>query len=647
MRVQLTSGLSRREPDLLQPIRPSHTVDVTFGFISGQIRVIETSAGGCVTIHTPLPLTVNQLPISTINADRIAACMGDLITFTAGPAGGLNYEFFVNGASVQTGASDIFATTGIVNGDQVTVNVTSADGCEQLSMPLTISIYDPPVVTLTSSDLDNIICSGENVTFTGTSPTAVNYNFFLNGVSQQSGPLNFWSSIGLADGDQVHVEVLSGFGCWGGSDTITTLVNALPVAELGVDKDICPGDIIDLSVNMTVGVGPYDVTIDNGVLPISGYNSGDPIPVSPAFTTTYNLVSVTDANGCTSAILTPSSGNLTGSATIGVFDSVQILTQPRSALVCEGIDTSFTVGAIGETVQYQWESTQDLTAGFSDIIGATSATLPVLAPDASMDSTWYRVHIFSATCPEEAYSDTVQLVLMYDPALVGHPVDQTICENDGTGFAVDAGLTFNPLYVWQVSYDNGSSWLTLGDTAVYNGSSSDSLAVISASSRFNGYRYKAIVTGECGTPIESNVALLSIDERPEILEHPSDTTVCEGLPVSFGVNAGVTTAVAYAWQVDMGSGFVALGDTAGVYAGTATDELSVLNPISRYNGYEYRVVVSGTCPVPQTSNPALLLVSENPEIVSQPLDTVICENESPLFSVNSGRYFRCKLCLGS
>ncbi len=486
-----------------------NTVDVTFGLISGQVRVIETSAGGCVTTHFPLPLTVNQLPISTINADRIAACLGDLITFTAGPAGGLNYEFFVNGLSVQTGPSNVFSSTGILNGNQVTVNVTSAAGCERLSNPLAITIYDPPVVTLSSSDADNIICFGENVAFTGTSPSAVNYNFFLNGVSKQSGPLNFWSTINLLDGDAVHVEVLSGFGCWGSSNTIITLVNDLPVAELGSDKDICPGDFIDLAVNITVGLGPYDVTIDNGVPMVSGYNSGDPIPVSPPFTTTYNLVSVTDANLCTSAILTPSSGNLSGSATITVYDTVRILTQPVSAMVCEGINTSFTVGAIGETVQYQWESTQDLTAGFTVIGGATSATLPVPAPGAAIDSTWYRVRVFSLTCPEETYSDTVQLVLKYDPALVGHPADQTICESDGTGFAVDAGLTFNPVFDWLVSYDNGTSWLTLGDTAVYNGTTTSSLAVISASSRFNGYQYKAIVTGECGTPIESNVALLT------------------------------------------------------------------------------------------------------------------------------------------
>ncbi|MCK5136464.1 MAG: PKD domain-containing protein [Bacteroidales bacterium] len=613
-----------------------NTVDVTFGLISGQVRVIETSSGGCVTIHNPLNITVNQLPITTLNADKIAACDGDTITFTAGPAAQLNYEFFVNGGSEQNGVSNIFKTAGLVNNDQVTVNVTSVDGCENLSMPLAITIYDPPVVILSSSDADNIICAGENVSFMGTSGSAVNYNFFLNGVSQQSGALNFWSTIGLVDGDEVHVEALSAFGCWGGSDTITTTVNALPVAVISGDNTICPGNSTDLAVNITVGAPNYDVTIDNGVGLLSNYVSGTAIPVSPAFTTIYTLVSVVDANGCLSAILTPSAPNLTGSAVVTVRDTVEILTQPRQAETCEGIDTSFSVGAIGDGLTFQWETTDDLANPFGNIGGATAATYFVVGPTAAIDGHYYRVRVSSSFCPEFAYSDTVQLTLKYDPALVAHPADQTICEADGTGFAVNAGLTSNPIYQWQVSYDGGGAWLDLGDTAVYNGTSTDSVAVISAASRFNGYQYKVVVTGECGTPIESNVATLTIDERPEILQHPSDITVCEGLPVSFSVNAGVTSGVVYQWEVDMGSGFVVLGDTALVYSGTAADVLNVLNPESRFNGYEYRAVVSGVCPVPQTSNPALLIVNEIPEIVTQPLDATICENESPLFIVNAG-----------
>ncbi len=613
-----------------------NTVDIQFGLISGNVRVIETSSGGCVTTHNPLAVTVNQLPISTLNADRIAACLGDTVTFTAGPAGQLNYEFFVNGVPAQSGPSEIYETDSLANADQVTVNVTSPDGCEQLSPVVQITIYDPPVVTLASSDADNIICDGENVDFTATSATAVNYTFYRNGTEVRNGPLNFWSTTSLADGDGVHVEVLSGFGCRGASDTIVTTVNELPVAEISGDAVICPGNTTDLSVNVTAGLADYEVTIDNGVGTISNYNSGDPVPVTPVFSTTYSLVSVTDANGCTSAILTPSAPNLTGSATVTIRDTAEILTQPHDALVCEGIDTSFSVIATGDGLLYQWESTSDLGAGFAAIGGANGPVYDVIAPSGAIDSTWYRVLVSSSLCPEFAYSDTVQLVLKYDPNLTGQPLSQTICENEGTGFGVDAGLTTSPDYQWQVSYNGGADWFDLADTAVYNGTSTDSMRVISAVSRFNGYEYRAVVTGECGTPIESDPALLTINERPEILEHPSDTAVCETEPLSFRVNAGVTTGVTYQWEVDMGSGFVALGDTAGIYSGTGSDELNVLNPVSRFNGYTYRVVVGGTCPVPVTSNTALLNVYEVPEIVSQPSDTIICENESPLFTVNAG-----------
>ncbi len=467
---------------------------------------------------------------------------------------------------MQDSSINIFKSGDIVNGDQVTVNVTSLAGCEQLSAPLTITIYDPPAVLLESSDADNTICAGENVDFTVTSATAVSYQFFLNGVSQYNGPLNFWSTIALVDGDRVSAVALSGFGCLGQSDTITTLVNPLPVAAISGDAIICPGASTDLVVNMTVGTGPYEVTVDNSVPVESGYNDGDPITVTPPFTTTYTLVSVKDANQCISAILTPSAANLSGSAWITVRDTVEILTQPKDALVCEGIDTSFTVGAMGDGLTFQWESTQDLASGFNPIGGALAATYFVVNPDASVDSTWYRVKV-TGTCGESDYSDTVQLVLKYDPALgAGHPINQTVCEADGTGFAVDAGLTFNPIYEWQVSYNGGADWLTLGDTAVYNGTSTDSVRIISATSRFDGYRYKAIVTGECGTPIESGVATLTIHERPEILKHPLDTTVCEDLPVSFWVDAGVTTGATYQWEVDMddGNGYVVIGGDTGV-----------------------------------------------------------------------------------
>ncbi len=60
------------------------------------------------------------------------------------------------------------------------------------------------------------------------------------------------------------------------------------------------------------------------------------------------------------------------------------------------------------------------------------------------------------------------------------------------------------------------------------------------------------------------------------------------------------------------------------------------NPVSSYNGYRYRVIVSGTCNPPVTSAQALLVVDERPEIITQPVDKAVCEDGDTYFVINPG-----------
>ncbi|MDN5214093.1 gliding motility-associated C-terminal domain-containing protein [Fulvivirgaceae bacterium BMA12] len=92
------------------------------------------------------------------------------------------------------------------------------------------------------------------------------------------------------------VEVTDANGCMGTLNNI--VVEDGPVAVLSGNATICDGDNTNLSVTITGGTGPFTIEIDNGVGVIAGYNSGDPINVSPSATTTYSLVSLTDANTC-------------------------------------------------------------------------------------------------------------------------------------------------------------------------------------------------------------------------------------------------------------------------------------------------------------------------------------------------------------
>jgi len=70
---------------------------------------------------------------------------------------------------------------------------------------------------------------------------------------------------------------------------------------------------------------------------------------------------------------------------------------------------------------------------------------------------------------------------------------------------------------------------------------------------YDGYLYKVTVGGTCTPEVTSSEVLLTIDEKPEVIVDPSDTTVCEGTGAAFFIDAGVTTNPVFKWQVNTGA----------------------------------------------------------------------------------------------
>jgi len=68
-------------------------------------------------------------------------------------------------------------------------------------------------------------------------------------------------------------------------------------ATISGGGQVCNNAPVDLFVTMSGGTGPYDVTLSDGTV-ITGYMSGDAIPVAPAMNTTYGVATVLDADGC-------------------------------------------------------------------------------------------------------------------------------------------------------------------------------------------------------------------------------------------------------------------------------------------------------------------------------------------------------------
>ena len=80
--------------------------------------------------------------------------------------------------------------------------------------------------------------------------------------------------------------------------TSFTLATAPTASVISGTATICAGNTSNLSVTVTGGTSPYTVVYSNGTtnFTVNNYVSASNIAVTPASTTTYTIVSITDAN---------------------------------------------------------------------------------------------------------------------------------------------------------------------------------------------------------------------------------------------------------------------------------------------------------------------------------------------------------------
>ncbi len=110
--------------------------------------------------------------------------------------------------------------------------------------------------------------------------------------------------------------------------------------------------------------------------------------VAPAVNTTYSVV-VTTATPCVSApTLVP----------VTVFNPITGLSTPADKTACVGTNTSFSVSPSGGPLTYQWQVSTNSGLTWTNISGATSATLNLTAVTQLMNNNLYRVTVSAGPC---------------------------------------------------------------------------------------------------------------------------------------------------------------------------------------------------------------------------------------------------------
>lgn len=221
-------------------------------------------------------LTVNQFvnPSVSINSNFNNVCEGMPLTFTATPINGGSspaYQWKVNGVNEGT-SSSVFISTTLKDKDVVTCNLYSNAPCPSAAvvysnnLPMIITAYQDPAITITSPNTNNTVCSDVPVTFTsatnnaGTTP---GYQWQVNGIDVAN-TANYTTD-SLNDGDVVRCVVSTNFMCPaslnGISNNIAMSILPTTIATVSIsqksDTTICRGSEVRLfSYYTNSGVNP-------------------------------------------------------------------------------------------------------------------------------------------------------------------------------------------------------------------------------------------------------------------------------------------------------------------------------------------------------------------------------------------------------
>ena len=212
------------------------------------IHVIVSDGNQCSDTAISSIFTINSLPNPILTVDDSVICQGENVTFTG--SDGTSYNFHLNGASDQNGASANYSSSSFNDGDIVYVVATNADACTDTSNAISIESDDIPEVGISSNTQGDTLCSGDPVNITEDSLEGARFLFYLNDVLQQDDIFNIYSTSALENGDEIKVEAVSSGGC-SASDSIVFTVNTITANLIPSEGDmsICEGDLISFTAS--------------------------------------------------------------------------------------------------------------------------------------------------------------------------------------------------------------------------------------------------------------------------------------------------------------------------------------------------------------------------------------------------------------
>jgi hypothetical protein len=256
-----------------------------------------------------------------------------------------------------------------------------------------------------------------------------------------------------------------------------------------------------------------------------------------------------------------------------------------------------------------------------DQTGAYVGTAPVSAGKASLSVTptagqHVYVAIWSGTLsvPQNT-SDTVAVTVGVAPAVTTQPGPPTADLGGQLIFTAGATGTPAPTATWQVSFDEGTTWIAPPGTVTVTatGTTVTTSLTISSATRTDGNgEFRALFSNPIGTA-PTNAVTPTVVVPPTVTGQPQGQTVAPGGSGTFTATAtGSVLAVQWQDSTDNGGSWSnAPGTPKNTFASRTTLTSAYTTPATAGNGTQYRAVFSNGAGTAD-SNAATLTVTTTP-----------------------------------
>ncbi len=632
---------------------------------ANQYRLVANGCAQTVTSNAAT-LTVLSLPTITAGPASRTVCPGGNVSFSGSATGsGITYQWLVNAnngagftnitnGGVYSGATTptltITGATVGMNGYFYTLVVTGSctpavqTGYAQLSVNNNIPVTSQPQNTAT--------CESTTTTISVVSPTVgVTYQWQVN---NGSGWSNVTNGAAYSGATTANLGITTpGLGLNGyqyrcilnspcsaapvTTNAATLTVNAKPVVTSSpVSVTQCEG----INASFTVSATGYNLSYQWQVNTGSGWNNLPLAGYSGQLGTTLNVLAppvsmngyqyrCVVTGGC-SPVAT------SGTATLNLYGYPRITSQPSNSTICQGSSTSFTAGTTGTALTYQWQ--RNTGSGWTNVTnggvfsGATTATLSLNAPPATMTGNNFRCNI-AGTCSPSISTNVTTLTIQTAPTITSQPVDKIVCAGSNTFFILNASAGGGAPLAYQWEVNDGSGFTPLANGAPYSGVTTSRLNITAAPLSIDNYQYRCVVSTPCTPAAISNGVTLTVNTLPAIANHPNDATVCPGTTAAFVVGASAS-GITYNWQVDTGTGSFFSVPSTTTYSGANSATLMV-NASKEMNNYRYRCIITGNCTPTVTSLAGRLIVLKPIDILSHTDAKTMCAGANTRLGVEA------------